>query len=365
MTTRATSESTGSRHSRLIGVVAVVALAIAACAGGGAGGTGGAGGATDGQGSAGDKKTISIGIDLPVHPFFNYLAANSEEYFGDTPWKLDMQVYSAQAQVSEMVQGNLDIITSPAFAMPRIEQQAPDLNLQYFWPVARYASWSGFLVAADSPVQSLEDLQGKRLAAPPLESEHGSEIAAFYGATGTPPGEYFNFVETEQPAAALQTGRADAALLDPIGKVELLQSGDYREVTDLAGLWESALDDDRPVLSGGFIADRSFIEENRAFVEKLVQVNREIWMRFMEDEQFRQQVYEDGGRFAGVPPGQLQAVAEGLDLTSIDPELLAVTDWDAEVYAQAFEWARKGGFDISKVDDPSQKFVLTEDLGIE
>lgn len=345
------------RRVRLIGAVAFLALAIAACGGGTAGGGGGQG--------AGDTKTISIGIDLPVHPFFNYLAANSEEYFGDTQWTLDMQAYSAQAQVNEMVQGNLDIITSPAFAMPRIEQQAADLDLQYFWPVARYASWSGFVVPADSPAQSLADLQGQRVAAPPLESEHGSEIAAIYGATGTPAGEYFNFTETEQPAAALQTGRADAALLDPIGKMELLQGDDYREVTDLAGIWQTALDDDRPVLSGGFIADRAFIEENRAFVEKFVQVNRDIWMRFMEDEEFRQEVYEAGGQFAGVPPEQLESVAQGLDLTNIDPELLAVTEWDVEVYTEAFEWARKGGFDMGKVRDPAEKFVLTEDLGVE
>lgn len=344
-----------SRRLRLVGVIAFLPLTVAACGGGSPAGDGAGGG---------ERQTVKVGIDLPVHPFFNYLAVNSEEYFGDTPWRLDMQVYSAQAQVSEMVRGNLDIITSPAFAIPRIEKQAPQLELTYFWPMARYSSWSGFLVPTDSPIRSLADLEGKSVAAPPLESEHGSELAAVYGATGTPAAEYFDLTETEQPAPALQTGRVDAALLDPISKVQLIDSGDFREVIDLAGLWEMALGDDRPVLSGGYTASRTFIEENRDFITKFVEVNREIWTKFIQDEAFRDEVYQTGGQFAGVPPEQLQAVAEGLDLTDIDPDLLAVTEDDIEDYSKAFDWARQGGFPIAEVQDPAQKFLLTKDLGL-
>lgn len=343
---------------RLAGLLAAVALAATACAGG----AGGAGGGQE-AGSPG-RETISIGIDLPVHPFFNYLAVKSEKYFGDTPWKLDMQVYSAQAQVSEMVQGNLDVITSPAFAMPRIEKQAPQMDLQYFWPMARYVSWSGILVPSDSPIRTFQDLKGKSLAAPPLKSEHGSEIAAIYGATGMSPDKYFDFVQTEQPAAALQTGRVDAALLDPIGKQKLIQSGKYRQVIDLAGIWKMALGNERPVLSGGYIAKKSFLDSHRDFVRKFVQVNREIWLKFMRNEQFRQQVYQVAGRFAGVPPKKLHAVAKGLGLLNLDPKLVAVLPWDAKVYSRAFEWARKGGFPIAPVEDAASKFLTAQELGL-
>lgn len=314
-----------------------------------------------------EPRTISIGIDLPVHPFFNFLAARSEEYFGDTPWTLDMQVYSAQAQVSQMVRGELDIMTSPAFAIPRVQQQQQDqeIELQYFWPMARYTSWSGIIVPEDADVSTLEDLQGMRVAAPPIEAEHGSELAAMYGATGQRLDEYFEHVPTEEPGAELETGRADAAWLDPIGKIRLMEQGGYKEVIDLAGIWQIALGgEDRPVLSGGYIARAPFIQDNMDFIAEFVSVNRDIWMQFMDDEEFRQEVYQVGGEFAGVPPEQLQFVAEALALANIPRDLLGVVEWDVEVYEQAFDWAVQGGFPIEPVEDASQLFVLTEDLPI-
>lgn len=308
-----------------------------------------------------ELKRISIGIDIPVHPFFNYLAARTGEYFGEDPWKLEMKIYSAQAQVTQMVRGDLDIITSPAFAIPRV-QQKQDIELQYFWPMARYMSWSGIVVRKDSPFETLEDLRGEKLAAPPIEAEHGSELAALYGATGQRLDEYFEHVATEEPGAELETGRAVAAWLDPIGKVRLIQQGEYREVIDLAGLWEMALGDDRPVLSGGYIARPSFIQENIDFVAKFVKVNRDIWTRFMGEEDFRQEVYQVGGEFGGVPPGQLKFVAEALALANIPREMLGVLEWDVEVYQKAFDWALKGGFPMKPVEDASKLFLLTEDL---
>ncbi|MFQ5854871.1 MAG: ABC transporter substrate-binding protein [Anaerolineae bacterium] len=310
-----------------------------------------------------EPKTVRIGIDIPVHPFFNYLAARTDEFFGGDPWKLEMKIYSAQAQVTQMVRGNLDIVTSPAFAIPRI-QKSQDIELQYFWPMARYTSWSGIVVRKDSPFETLEDLRGKRLASPPIEAEHGSELAALYGATGQRLDEYFAHVPTEEAGAELELGRADAAWLDPIPKVRLLEKGEFREVIDLAGLWEMALGDDRPVLSGGYIAQPSFVQQNMEFIAKFVKVNRDIWLRFMDDEDFRQEVYQVGGEFGGVPPDRLQFVAEALALANIPRDMLGVLEWDVEVYSKAFDWALKGGFPAKPVEDASKLFLLTKDLPI-
>ena len=36
--------------------------------------------------AAGRQTTITVGIDVPFHPIFNYVSAESERYFADTPY---------------------------------------------------------------------------------------------------------------------------------------------------------------------------------------------------------------------------------------------------------------------------------------
>ncbi|WP_447647127.1 hypothetical protein [Nocardioides zeae] len=123
---------------------------------------------TGSQAEAADAETstITIAIDVPFHPIFDYLMATSAPDFEAMGYDVEFEVLDATTQVPSFGRGDVDVITTVPSFQPRIEEQY-GIDTTYFFPMARWTPGPELLVAPDSSVDSIEDLAGKSVAIAP------------------------------------------------------------------------------------------------------------------------------------------------------------------------------------------------------
>jgi ABC-type nitrate/sulfonate/bicarbonate transport system substrate-binding protein len=299
------------------------------------------------------QKTVTIGIDVPFHPIFDYLMAESGRYFADTPYKVAFKVLDATTQVPAFGRGDLDVITTVPSFMPRIKQQY-GIDTSYFFPMARWTPGPQLLVAKDSPVTSIADLAGKNVAIPPLSSRFGAEQAAVVAATGKTINTYFDLSETDAAAQELTLGRVDAAFLEAPATAGLLEQG-YRPVFSVQDAFQKAFGDSA-VMNGGFIARTDFVQANPGFIETLVKAARSAWTMFQQDPNT---VISESSAVSGLPGDQLQLVAQVLNLAGATDEQKKVTTQDVTTWSKIFPLLRDSGFTAQTPADPAALFVVT------
>lgn len=299
------------------------------------------------------ESTVTIGIDVPFHPIYDYLMANTDEFFGDTGYDVEFTVLDATTQVPSFGRGDLDVITTVPSFMPVIEQQH-GIETRYFFPMARWTPGPQLLVPADSPAQSIEDLAGQPVAIAPLSSRFGAEQAAVAAATGDTIDEYFQLSETDAAAQELTLGRVSAAFVEAPATAELLAAG-YRPVFSVQEAFEEAFGDPA-VMNGGFIASADFVEANPDFVDALVSATQEAWTTFQEDPDT---VIADASEVSGIAGDQLELVAQVLNLADTTEEQKTVSETDVATWSEIFPLLEQSGFIQQAPADPASLFVVT------
>jgi ABC-type nitrate/sulfonate/bicarbonate transport system substrate-binding protein len=322
-------------------------------------------GCTSNQGNTGQsaeavdasQETVRIGIDVPFHPIYDYLMANTDEFFGDTGYDVEFTVLDATTQVPSFGRGDLDVITTVPSFMPTIQEQY-GIATQYFFPMARWTPGPQLLVAPDSPAQSIEDLAGQPVAIAPLSSRFGAEQAAVAAATGDTIQDYFQLSETDAAAQELTLGRVSAAFVEAPATAELLAAG-YRPVFSVQEAFEQAFGDPA-VMNGGFIASTDFVEANPDFVDALVSATQEAWTTFQDDPDT---VLADASEVSGISTDQLALVAQVLNLADTTDEQKTVSEQDVQTWSEIFPLLEQSGFIQEAPADPASLFVVTGSEG--
>lgn len=334
---------------RFLGAVLACLLVVVGCASN-QGNTGQPSG-----GGGGARTEVTVGIDVPFHPIFNYVQAESERYFADTPYTVDFRVLDATTQVPSFGRGDLDVITTVPSFIPIIEQQY-GIEMRYFFPMARWTPGPQVLVPGGSPVTSIEQLRGMRVAIAPLSSRFGAEQAAIAAATGSRIDEYFQLTETDAAAQELSLGRVDAAFLEAPATAPLLEAG-FRPVFSVQDAFGEAFGDPA-VMNGGFIASEAFVADNQGFVDALVAATQDAWTTFQEDPDT---VLAAASEVSNIPAEQLELVAQVLNLAETTEEQKRVTARDVETWTRLYPLLQQSGFTQSTPVDPAALFVITED----
>lgn len=327
--------------------VTAAVLALAGCAS-----NQGNGGEQD-QAADASKDTITIGIDVPFHPIFNYVMAESDTYFGDSPYKVEFKVLDATTQVPAFGRGDLDVITTVPSFMPTIKKQY-GIDTTYFFPMARWTPGPQLLVATDSPVQTIEDLKGRKVAVAPLTSRFGAEQAAVAALTGSTIDSYFDLSQTDAAAQELTLGRVDGAFLEAPATAPLLAKG-YRPVFSVQEAFEKAFGDPA-VMNGGFIASSDFVTTNPDFVKALVAATQDAWSTFQSDPG---EVIAAASEVSGIAPDQLQLVAQVLNLAATTDVQKTVTEQDVATWTKLFPLLQTSGFIEEAPQDPASLFAVT------
>lgn len=340
-------------HPRTLMTVAAVgalSLSLAACSGGDP-----ASDATAEPGSSEETTTVTVGIDIPFHPLYAYLAANTDEVFAGTPYDVEFEVLDATTLVPAFGAGDIDVVTTTPSFMPRILDQY-GVETQYFFPMARWTPGTYLMVPPDSDAESLEDLRGATVATPPLSSRFGAEEAVVLAVTGEDIREYFSLVETEAAAQEIALGRADAVLLEAPANAELIADG-YKTVFTLQeGLYEAFGEIAEYPLSGGFIAGSEFASENPGFVDALVAATQDTWDLFQSDPDA---VLGVASEYSGLPVEQLELVSDILYLADMPADMMQVTEGDVELWGEIWELLAETGFNTAAPEDPSAWFIVS------
>lgn len=324
--------------------LAVVVLVAVAC-GGGANNAGG--------GAA--KSDITVGIDIPFHPLWDYVAAKSDTYFAGKPYKVHFKVLDATTQVPAFGKGDLDVLTTPPSFIPRIKDQY-NLDVAEFFPLARWVIGPQILVPTGSRFMTLESLKGKKVAIAPLSTRFGAEEAAILAATGQTIRDYFSLVETDAAAQELTLGRVDAAFIEAPSTYPLLQSGKFQAIYSVHDAFFKAFADPA-VVNGGYIARKSFLAANPGFVNDLVAATQDAWTRYQANPDPVNQV---AAQQSGIPAAQLAAVGDVLDLKDMPKSLQAITPQDVKTWEGIFPLLQRSGFNKSTPKDPASLFVVTK-----
>ncbi len=126
-----------------------------------------------------------------------------------------------------------------------------------------------FIVKADSPFHTLEDLRGAKIATRPKLSAAYKSLAIALKIAGMDLENDFKltFGSIPENVKALTTGEADATLMSPPESVGLLVTGKYRQIAELENIWEKAAGASMPLVS--LTAHKSWIEQNPRKVKRL------------------------------------------------------------------------------------------------
>lgn len=335
----------------VLAVLACAAVALVGCTSNQAN-TGQTPGAADTE-----QTSITVGIDVPFHPIFDYLSAESDRYFKDTSYTVTFKVLDATTQVPAFGRGDLDVITTVPSFIPIIQKQY-GIDITYFFPMARWTPGPQLLVAKDSPVTSIEQLSGRKVAIAPLSSRFGAEQAAVAAATGKTIKEFFRLTETDAAAQELTLGRADAAFLEAPATAPLLAEG-FRPVFSVQDAFQKAFGDPA-VMNGGFIASKDFVARNQGFVKALVAATQDAWTTFQKDPAT---VISAASRVSNIPAEQLTLVAQVLNLAATTEDQKKVTERDVATWSKIYPLLQQSGFTQTTPADAAALFQITAAAG--
>lgn len=343
---------TPSRRQMLVGASSAALAAVAGCAGSPA--RKAASSAT--KSGSGSSSTVTVGIDIPFHPIWDYVKANSATYFANSGYTVNFRVLDATTQVPAFGANELDVVTTVPSFMPIIKQQY-NISTTYIFPLARWTIGPQILVPKGSPFRTLESLKGKTVAIPPLKERFGAEQAAIYAATGKTIQEYFKLQQTDAAPQQLTLGRVDAAFLEAPTTYPLLTSGKFVAIYSVHDAFLKAFGDPA-VMNGGYIGRASFVQKNPKFTKTLVRATQDAWNLFNTDTT---KVATAASKVSGVPVPQLELVGKVLDL-SMSKDLRQVLPRDVATWEKLFPILQKVGFIKQAPTDVASMFIVTSNI---
>jgi NitT/TauT family transport system substrate-binding protein len=267
-----TSTIRTSRPFLRSGLGLVTALSLAACGGGSGEDPAGNGGDT-GSGDGSDSLTqVTFGATQTPSSIGTVAAVLKEHTFAEECGvELDFREFAPQEAEIALLSGQTDIgyfgYNSWAGSEEKLQKLAMLAPLQ--------AEHGTLFVPEDSPAQTLEDLEGKRIGmlAPVsgqyqdfnlLVAEMGMNLEEdFEVITGPPPG-----VE-----AFLKRGEVDAAILFEPNATRLMLEGGFRPVFSLTEQWESLTGD--PLYMLGISANSNWLPGNEEAADCVVSAVRQ------------------------------------------------------------------------------------------
>lgn len=348
------------RVAVLAALVAALAVAFAACGGSNdksstSGGTGGSG-STSASTTPAPGTTYTVGIDIPFHPIFDYVQARSADYFAGKPYTVKFKVLDGTTQVPAFGKGDLDVMTTPPSFIPRVTDSY-GFQATEFFPLARWTIGPQILVPVDSPYRTLEDLKGKTVAIPPLNTRFGAEEAAIEAATGENIRDYFELKETPSAPQELTLGRVDAAFIEAPSTYPLLQGRRFKAIYSVHDAFERAFGDPG-VVNGGYIARSDFLRDpqNQDFVNSLIAATQDAWDKYNKNADAVNKV---ASKISGIPAAQLTVVGQVLDLNGIPESERAITDQDVRTWSQIFPLLERSGFIREAPSDPAALLRVT------
>lgn len=235
--------------ARLATVLALTAsFALAACGG------------SDEDDSGLTKVTLGVPLPAMEMGYGNLALAEVEGYFADEGLKVEPQfVKDSSGVLQSLAAGNVDIGSSNPDAALAARDKGQDVVLVYN---STRTSIQYYAVLPDSDIESVEDLEGKKIGVSSLQSgaKTTSDLALGFAGLDPESDVQYESVGVGAPALdALQRGRID---------VLMLWTAAYAEMENLGVELEYIKPESTENLfSTGFVVDREWAKDNEEIIE--------------------------------------------------------------------------------------------------
>jgi ABC-type nitrate/sulfonate/bicarbonate transport system substrate-binding protein len=246
-----TSSTRTQRRLLRSGLVLAAALSLAACGGSGEGATG--------DGGSGSLTEVTFGATQTPSSIGTVAALMKEHKFAEQCGvAVEFREFAPQEADIALLSGQTDIgyfgYNSWAGSEEKLQKLAMLAPLQ--------AEHGTLFVPEDSPVQSLEDLRGKRIGMLASVSGQYQDFSMLAAEMGFALEEDFEVVTGPPPGveAFLKRGEVDAAILFEPNSTRVMLEGGFRPLFSLTEQWESLTG--QPLYMLGVSANQAWLEGN-------------------------------------------------------------------------------------------------------
>lgn len=249
------------RFGRLPSAIAAISM-LGLVAGCGASGDAGSEGGSDGL------TTLTVGVSS-IGDLAPIYLGQEQGYFGEEGIELELQPQQGGAvTVTGVVSGDFQVGYSNTTSL--LVANVKGLPLRALAPAAQVGTdpssedYTAIMVREDSPIEDVQDLAGKTLAANTLESQTDSTVKAALEAEGVDPSSVtFTEIPFPEQVAALEEGQVDA--ITPIEPF-VTQGEDAGMRTILSGYFATGIPN---YTTGAYFTTARYLEENPEIADGL------------------------------------------------------------------------------------------------
>ncbi|NEK56521.1 ABC transporter substrate-binding protein [Geodermatophilus sabuli] len=299
----------------------LLTLGVAACGSDDDGGGGGGGAAATSGGGGQETVTLRVGV-LPIANLAPLYVAQNEGLFEEQGIEVETLVQAGGAEVvTSLVSGGIDVGWSATTGT--VISAARGLPIRIVAPGTigpeddAEPSGSPLAVRGDSPIQTVEDLAGKRIAVNTLANLADITMRAGLDNLGVD-SSTIQFVEIPFPdmPAALETGQVDAAVTSEPFFTQVVQNGG-RFIFDPFYATRPGLP------TGHWVATSEYAEGNPDVIERF---NAAILEANEFSNENPEAVHEAIGGYTQIPPAVIENINISTWSTDVDVEGLRTVE---------------------------------------
>ena len=300
---------------------------------------------------------IKLGISPGNQTLWRYLVARNNELLRSKSHLVDFINVSSEDELQTgLINGTFDVIATLIPAVPKIV--AAGTPVRFFLPIAWLNEGYPLIVAENSPIRSLPDAAGRRLATFPVGHPGFAYWQAFllkhYGLRGAA----ISTNQSLEPHVALANGEADAAFVAGAGWAQLKSAGGYRKVADLQGEFKWLTGIDRVPMFAGFVAKNTWIEENQRFVTDLVGAARQSLDQYKRTPSAFMDIVTSEPAYAALSRDENIAIATYLGYDAVNADRVQITQEDIDDYRRFLPLLVDSGVLPALPGDPADLFYI-------
>ncbi len=278
---------------------------------------------------------------------WRYLAAKNEELFKPLGYDVEFRNMTDEAaQRTAFLTGDIDVMTANVPVVPSLKEQAGPV--QFFLPFAWAQEGYLWFVKKDSPIQTVADMKGKKVAC--FDLNHPGQAywrALLLENYGLRLEKDFDLIISNNPGQAVDVGQAEVGITASWDWAKRKETGNYRAISTVADEWKKVVKDDVQIILGGALAKTEWIQKNKKFVDdyikiayealKVYKTNKEAFMKVVVE-------YTGNGTAPKYAPGQAEFIAWYLGMDANPPERIYLSQRDVEDHKKLFPMLFRCGY---------------------
>ncbi|MDP2726768.1 MAG: MqnA/MqnD/SBP family protein [Dehalococcoidia bacterium] len=301
-----------------------------------------------------------MGIVGGSQPLWRYVAQQRDQLLPSN-YLVSFSIYPNESALkSAFLNKEVDVIATLPPQLAALSQAG--VQAQYFSPIAWLKEGYPIIVPTASAIRSPADLAGAKLSTFPSDHPGLAYWQAFIQENyGFRLADQTSLVISQSPEDTLLNNEADAATVDAVAWGQLKGQGKYRAISDLATEWAKLSGSSRPLMYGGYVARKEWVDKNQKFVDDFTKANYQALQAYQKDQKAfleRAAAYADPNA-SSMTNEVLQSVADYLGMSQVAPERAYVTEADVADYARLFPLLAKTGYLTGSVPPAGNFFYLS------